>query len=75
MIGSTRRLKLPPITVMMKKYSPRDAVRILFGARSTIMADVTPIHISPMILEGMRVRKHHGYGKKSAPAAKGAAAT
>ena len=40
-----------------------------------MMAEVAPTHISPMMLEGMRERKHQGYGRKRAPAAKGAAAT
>lgn len=39
------------------------------------MAEVTPIHISPMTFEGMRLRKHQGLGRNRAPAANGAART
>ena len=67
-------LKLPPITVMMKRYIATAVVRMALGARSTMMAVVTPTHISPMTLDGMRDRKHQGLGRKRAPAANGAAA-
>ena len=48
-------------------------VCIRAGARSTTIAEVTPTHISPITLEGMSVRKHHGNGGNNTPAANGAA--
>ncbi len=61
------------MTVIMNRYTAMAAVLILLGAKSTMIAVVTPIHISPITLEGMRLRKHQGLGRKRAPAAKGAA--
>ena len=50
-----------------------EEVLMIVGVRSTIIAEATPIHISPKTLEGMSVRKHHGTGRNRAPAANGAA--
>ena len=71
--NGTRTLKFPPITVMIKRYRAIEDVRMTVGARSTIIAEVTPTHISPMTFDGIRVRKHQGAGRKRAPAANGAA--
>lgn len=68
-------MKLPPITVIMKIYMAMEEVLIIVGVRSTIVAEATPTHISPMILEGIKERKHHGLGRTNAPAANGAAAS
>ena len=53
-------LKFPPIIVMMKRYRAIKEVLMIVGVRSTIIAEATPIHISPKTLEGMSDRKHHG---------------
>ena len=45
------------------------------GEISTTTADNTPTHISPITFDGIRVKKHHGAGKKRAAAANGAANT
>lgn len=66
-------MKFPPMIVMINRYTAMAVVRIRAGARSTTIAEVTPTHISPITLEGMSVRKHHGNGRNSAPAANGAA--
>ena len=50
-----------------------EEVLMIVGARSTIIAEATPIHISPKTLEGMSDRKHHGTGGNRAPAANRAA--
>ena len=50
-----------------------EEVLMIAGARSTIITEATPIHISPKTLEGMSDRKHHGTGRNRAPAANGAA--
>ena len=50
-----------------------EEVLMIAGARSTIIAEATPIHISPKTLEGMSDRNHHGTGRNRAPAANGAA--
>ena len=50
-----------------------EKVLMIAGARSTIIAKATPIHISSKTLEGMSDRKHHGTGRNRAPAANGAA--
>ena len=44
-----------------------------FGTSSTTTVRVTPTHISPMMLDGMRLMKAHGGFRNRAPAAKGAA--
>ena len=46
---------------------------MIVGAMFTIIAEATPIHISPKTFEGMSDRKHHGTGRNRAPAANGAA--
>ena len=66
-------LKLPPMTVIMKRYIAMTVVRIFCGDISRTMAERTPIHISPNTFDGMRERKHQGYGRNRAPAANGAA--
>ena len=43
------------------------------GARSTIIAEATPIYVTPKTLESMSVRKHHGTGGNRAPAGNRAA--
>ena len=65
-------LKFPPIIVMMKRYRAMEEVLMIVGVRSTIIAEATPINISPKTLEGMSDRKHHGTERNRAPAANGA---
>ena len=53
--ATTNKLKFPPIRVMINKYTAMVVVRIYEGTRSTTRASVTPIHISPIMLEKMRL--------------------
>ena len=46
-----------------------EEVLMIFGVRSTIIAEATPIHISSKTLEGMSDRKHHETGRNRSPAA------
>ena len=47
-----------------------EEVLMIVGVRSTIIAEATPIHISPKTLEGMSDRKHHGTGEKQSSSCK-----
>ena len=49
--------------------------RIVFGTSSTTTVNVTPTHISPMMLDGIKLMNAHGGFKNRAPAANGAAIT
>ena len=48
---------------------------MVFGTSSTTTVNVTPTHISPMMLDGMRLIKAYGGFRNRAPAANGAAIT
>lgn len=48
---------------------------MVFGTSSTTTVNVTPIHISPMMLDGIRLIKAYGGFRNRAPAANGAAIT
>ena len=49
--------------------------RIVLGTSSTTTVNVTPTHISPMTLDGIKLMKAHGGLRNRAPAANGAAIT
>ena len=72
-ITGTNNGTLPPMILITKRYQATDAVRIVLGTSSTTTVRVTPTHISPMMLEGMRLMKAHGGFRNRAPAANGAA--
>ena len=71
--GGTSSGTLPPIIEIMKRYPAIEGERMVLGTSSTTTVNVTPTHISPMMLDGMRLMKAHGGLRNSAPAANGAA--
>lgn len=48
---------------------------MVLGTSSTTTVNVTPTHISPMMLDGIKLMKAHGGFRNRAPAANGAANT
>jgi len=73
--GGTSRGTLPPMMEIMKRYPAMAGERIVFGTSSTTTVNVTPTHISPMMLDGIKLMNAHGGFKNRAPAANGAAIT
>lgn len=65
----------PPIIEIMKRYPAMAGERIVLGTSSTTTVNVTPTHISPMMLDGIRLMKAAGGLRNRAPAANGAAIT
>ena len=73
--GGTSNGMFPPIIEMMNRYPPMAGERIALGTSSTTTVNVTPTHISPMTLDGIKLMKAHGGFRNRAPAANGAAIT
>ena len=72
-IGGTSNGILPPIMVIRKRYHAIEAVRTALGTNSITTASVTPIHISPKTLDGIKLMNAYGGFRNRAPAANGAA--
>lgn len=73
--GGTSSGTLPPIMEIIKRYPAIAGERIVLGTSSTTTVSVTPTHISPMTLEGIKLINAQGGFKNRAPAANGAAIT